>query len=168
MLFIRCFKLICTVRVIDCKHRHQWLHQQILYSTVPYRRGIYEKKNRSLVFSGSRKIQTLRSTVQWETWQASFPTGTVGPRAGIFLSPLNTNDGFYLSHIHVPAHGKDKKWTATCLLPAGCMSISDIIVMLKWRHHVAFQWIQDFMEAFFMFFFQYEMWYLVVSKKKNP
>ena len=60
---------------------------------------VYEKKNRSLVFSGSRKIPTLGSTVQWETRQASFPTGTVGPRVGIFLSPLNTNDGFYLSHM---------------------------------------------------------------------
>ena len=46
----------------------------------------------------SRKILTLGSTVQWETRQASFPTGTVGPRVRIFLSPLNTNDGFYLSH----------------------------------------------------------------------
>ena len=61
---------------------------------------VYEKKNRSLVFSGSRKIPTLGSTVQWETRQASFPNGTVGPRVGIFLSPPNTNDGFYLSHPH--------------------------------------------------------------------
>ena len=69
------------------------------YYTVLYRTVVvYEKKNRSLVFSGSRKIPTLGSTVQWETRQASFPTGTVGPRVGIFLSPLNTNDGFYLSH----------------------------------------------------------------------
>ena len=29
--------------------------------------------------------------------KASFPTGTVDPRVGIFLSPLNTNDGFSLS-----------------------------------------------------------------------
>ena len=49
------------------------------------------------MFSGSRKIPTLGSTVQWETRQASFPIGTVGPRVGIFLSPLNINDGFYLS-----------------------------------------------------------------------
>ena len=69
------------------------------YYTVLYRTVVvYEKKNRSLVFSGSRKIQILESTVQLETWQVSFPTGTVGPRVGFFLSPLNTNDGFYLSY----------------------------------------------------------------------
>ena len=73
---------------------------------------VYEKKNKSLVFGGSRKIPTLGSTVQWETRQASFPTGTVGPWVGIFLSLPNTNDGFYLSHIPVPAHGKDEKRTA--------------------------------------------------------
>ena len=67
----------------------------VLYRTVV----VHEKKNRSLVFSGSRKIPTLGCTVQWETRQASFPTGTVGPRVRIFLSPLNTNDGFYLSHM---------------------------------------------------------------------
>ena len=71
---------------------------------------VYEKKNRSLVFSGSREIPTLRPINQWETWQASFPTGTVGPRVGIFLSPLNTNDGFYLSDTPVPA--LEKKRTA--------------------------------------------------------
>ena len=36
---------------------------------------------------------------QWETRQGSFPTGTVDPRVGIFLSLLNTNDGFCLSYI---------------------------------------------------------------------
>ena len=30
--------------------------------------------------------------------KASFPTGTVDPRVWISLSPLNTNDGFSLSH----------------------------------------------------------------------
>ena len=87
-------------------------YQLYLYNKVLYRMVVvYEKKNRSLVFNGSRKIPTLGSTVQWETRQASFPTGTVGPRVGIFLSPLNTNDEFYLSHtpVHVPAIWKDKK-----------------------------------------------------------
>ena len=45
----------------------------------------------------------------WETWQASFSTGAVGHRFGIFLSPLSTNDGFYLAHIPVPAEGNIKK-----------------------------------------------------------
>ena len=102
---------------------------------------VYEKKNRSLVFSGFRKIPTLGSTVQWETRQASFPTGTVGPRVGIFLSPLNTNDGFYLSHIPVPALGKDKKRTAAWWPHVD-----------PWRHHVASQHIQDFLEVFFQLF----------------
>ena len=44
------------------------------------------------------KIPTLGSTVKWETRQASFPTVTVGPWVGTFLSPLNINDGFYLSY----------------------------------------------------------------------
>ena len=49
------------------------------------------------------------------------------------------------------------------------MSICDVIEMLEWHHHVASQRIQNFLEAFFMFFFfQYKMRYLVVSKTKNP
>ena len=44
-LFIRCFKLIYTAHVIDCKHRSQWRHQQMLHSTVPYGRGIWEKES---------------------------------------------------------------------------------------------------------------------------
>ena len=80
------------------------------YYTVLYRtvRWWYMRKR----ISGSRKIPTIGSTVQWETRQASFPTGTVGPRVGIFLSPLNTNDGFYLSHTPILALGKDRKQTA--------------------------------------------------------
>ena len=33
--------------------------------------------------------------------EASFPTGTVDPRVGISLSPLNTNDGFSFSHTYL-------------------------------------------------------------------
>ena len=67
----------------------------VLYPTVV----VYEKKNQSLVFIGSRIIPTLGSSIQWETWQASLPTETVSPRVGIFLEPMNTNDGFYLSYM---------------------------------------------------------------------
>ena len=44
------------------------------------------------------KSQPSGPPFQWETRQALFPTGTVDPRVGIFLSPPNTNDGFLLSH----------------------------------------------------------------------
>ena len=119
------------------------------YYKVLYRRVVvYEKKNRSLVFSDSRKIPTLGYTVQWETRQASFPTGTVGPRVGDFLSPLNTNDGLYLSHIPVSARGKDKKEGPN----TGRKSIRDVTVTLKLRHHLASQLIQEFLEVFLMFF----------------
>ena len=132
------------------------------YYTVLYRTVVvYEKKNRSLVFSGSRKIPTLGSTVQWETWQASFPTGTVGIRVGIFLSPLNTNDGFYLSYmdthdgflflaqqiriseilvgdrnsylIHVILHVCAVYWLNW---KSHAWLLSDVIVMLMSHHHV--------------------------------
>ena len=63
--------------------------------------------------------------------KALFPTGTVGPRVGIFLSPLDTNDGFYLSHIPVPARGKNKERTAARRPRAGRTSIRDVIVMFK-------------------------------------
>ena len=92
--------LICPARVLDCNNI-DLSDVTNNYNTVLYRTVVvYEKKNRSLVFSGSRKIPTLGSNVQWETRQALFPTGTVGPRVGIFLSPLNTNDGFiYLTWV---------------------------------------------------------------------
>ena len=48
------------------------------------------------------------------------------------------------------------------------MSLRDVIAMLKWRNHVASQRIHDFLKVFFMFFFQFKIRYLVVSKKKNP
>ena len=55
----------------------------------------------------------------------------VGHRVGIFLSPLNVNDGFYLAHIPGPACGKDKNRTAARWLHAGRTSIRYIIEMLK-------------------------------------
>ena len=88
---VQCASLTVNIDLSDVTNKYY----TVLYRTVV----VYEKKNLSLVFSGDRKIPTLGSTVQWETRQASFPTGTVGPRVGIFLSPLNTNDGFYLSYM---------------------------------------------------------------------
>ena len=53
-----------------------------------------------------------------------------------------------LSHILVQDLGKDKKRTAARRPDAGRRSIRDVIVILKWRQHVASQRIQDFLEAF--------------------
>ena len=54
------------------------------------------------------------------------------------------------SHIPLPANSKDNKQIATCWPHTGRTSICDIIVLLKLRHHVASQCIQDFLEVFFM------------------
>ena len=123
-LFVQRTSLTVNIDLSDVTNR---------YYTVPYRRVAFriEKKKRSLVFSGSRKISTLGSIVQWETREASFLTGTVGPRVGIFLSPLDTNDGFYLSHIIVPARWKYKKRTAARRSHVGRTSFCDVNVMLK-------------------------------------
>ena len=92
--FVHCASLTVNIDLSDVTNRYT-----VLYCTVRLLnlKLVYEKKN-----------PNIGSTVQWETRQASFPTGTVGPRVGIFLSPLDTNDGFYLSHKPVPALGKDK------------------------------------------------------------
>ena len=45
---------------------------------------------------------------------------------------------------HQPVEDKSNSRTSA-------KSIRDAIVMLKWRHHVASQRIQDFLEAFFTF-----------------
>ena len=101
------------------------------------------------------KIPTLGSTIQWETRQASFSTGTVDPRVGIFLSPLNINDEFYFSHIPLPAGGKYKNRTVAH------QSVTTFC------HNVAFQRIQDFLDVFHMLF-ENKMGYLVLNKKKSP
>ena len=67
---------------------------------------VYEKSNRSLLFSCSRKIPTLGSTV-------------------------HLGDGFYLSHMPISAQGKDKKRTAARQPHARRTSFRDVIVMLK-------------------------------------
>ena len=47
----------------------------------------------------TRKCQPLGPLLKWETRQASFPIGTFDHPIGIFLSPLNISDGFYLAHM---------------------------------------------------------------------
>ena len=86
-----------------------------------------------------QEIPTFKSTIQWETQQAFFPTEMVGPQVWIFLFPLNTNDRFYLSHIPVPALGKDKNRMATSQPHAHGTTICDVIVMLKIPYKVASQ-----------------------------
>ena len=54
---------------------------------------------------------------------------------------------FYLSYPYQPM-GKTKNEK---LHVGHKLAICDVIVMLKWRHHVLSQWNQDFLEAFFMF-----------------
>ena len=95
----RITSLVCIFETSEhqpqCKHQSQWRLQQILYN-MSLEIDWYMRKNQSFLFSGSRKISTLGSTIQWETGQASFPTGTVRPWVGIFQSPLNTNVRFIL------------------------------------------------------------------------
>ena len=71
----------------------------------------------------------------------------------------------YFTYLHQPV-GKIKKRTAACRPHTERTSICAVIVMLKWRHHVASLRIQIFLKAFFTFL-QYKMLYLVVSKKSN-
>ena len=53
-----------------------------------------------------------------ETLQASFLTGTVDHRIGIFLSPLNTNDRFYFSLTNYISNV-----TAICESPNGTLTV---------------------------------------------
>ena len=55
----------------------------------------------------------------------------------------------YLTYPYQPV-GKIKNRTATRQPHAGRMSIRDVIVMLKLRHHVASQRIQDFLELYIL------------------
>ena len=67
---------------------------------------VYEKKNRPLVFSVDRNNPNPR--VHRSSGKlASFPTVTVEPMVGIFLSPLNTNNGSILvlkGHLKLSLH----------------------------------------------------------------
>ena len=61
---------------------------EILHSILPMKQLVLSDK-------WARKIESI---IGFQWGQASFPTGTVGPRVGIFLEPLNTNDRFFFSY----------------------------------------------------------------------
>ena len=106
--------------------------------------------------SFSRKLGKLR--LQMERWSL---------RLGFFYphwTPMM--DSIFLAYLYQSV-GKIKKQTAARRSDGGRTSIHDVIVMLKWRHYVTYQRIQNYLEAFFMYF-QHKMRYLVVSKRKNP
>ena len=74
-----------------------------------------------------------------------------------------------LSHIpHTTTRGKDEKRTAARWRHIHLWCHCNVKMTSPCHMYVASQHIQNFLEAFFMFFFQFEMRYLVVSKKKNP
>ena len=67
--------------------------------------GVCKKRNPSVVFSGERKISTLGSIVLvGKLGEPRFPLQRMDPRVEIFLSPLTTHDGFYLSYTHTHTH----------------------------------------------------------------
>ena len=80
---------------------------------------VCKKKNRSLIISVDRKIPIIGSTFQW--------TGTVDPRVGIFLSLLNTNDGFCLQ---IP-NENHKRWGYMCI----------VVVTSWWRSAYWYAWV---------------------------
>ena len=116
------------VQSASLTNQPQWCLQQILYNTS-LNIDWYMSKDRSLLFSGSINIPILGPTVQLETRQASFPTGMVGPRVGIFLSPLNTKDGFYLSYPHYLTPGSHMRMVHWLYWNSRSWSFSDVIVI---------------------------------------
>ena len=86
-----------------------------------------------------------------ETRQASIPTGTVDPRVGIFLSPLNTNDGFYLSHTPYQPVGKTNIVQSHVGRTLGAhLSVTPLLCYAKITSPCRISAIQDFLEAFFI------------------
>ena len=91
--------------------------------------GVCKKKNPSVVFSGEKKISTLGSIVP------RFPLERMGPRVEIFLSPLTTHDGFYLSTTLL------LETNATLLRNVHTLSLSwdwlDIYLVLQFTHFLS-------------------------------
>ena len=83
------------------------------------------------MYSETGKSQPLGPPFQWNLGEASFPTGTMDPRVGISLSPLDTNDGFSLSD-YVPANNPGLAMRGDCCtLSAYTVSLSPILFVLS-------------------------------------
>ena len=78
-------------------------------------------------------------------------------RISVILSHVRK---FYIAYPYQPV-GKINEPPQVCCMLAAHRSV------FKWHHHVTFQRIQDFCEAFF-YVFPLKFRFLVLSKKKNP
>ena len=87
-LFIRCFKLICTARVTDCKHELSDVTN--IYYTVPYRTvariGIWEKEPIIGAQWGQKKSQPSGPPYSGKLGKPRFPLDG-GPSGWDFSVP---------------------------------------------------------------------------------
>ena len=75
---------------------------EIEVSKVSNPRNDLADRNRGLgKNSGNPDPVCPTATVQWKISTSVVSHWSSGPQVGIFLSLLNTNDGFYLSHLSV-------------------------------------------------------------------
>ena len=123
------------------------------YSTVPYGRGIWEKESIIGVqwFQKNPNSRVRRSVGN----SASLVSHLNGWPSGWDFSVSTEHQwwilfiSFYLTY---PCQPVGKIEQPQVGLHASGTSFHGVFVMLKWRHHVASQWTQDFLETFFMCF----------------
>ena len=79
--------------------------------------GVCKKKNPSVVFSGERNDLNPRvHRSRGKLGEPRFPLERMDPRVEIFLSPLTTHDGFYLSFNVVSAKVNSGKMEQQCFV----------------------------------------------------
>ena len=133
--FVQRSSLIVNIDLSDVTNR---------YYTVPYcmvakcRIGMWEKE---LIIGVQwfQKNPNPRVHGSVGNWACFVSHWNGGPSGWDFSIPTEHQWWILLSHIPVPALGKDKKRTATRGPHTGRMSFRDVIAMIKWRHHVASQ-----------------------------
>ena len=104
-LLIRCFKLVCTARVTDCKHELSDVTN--IYYTVPYRMvariGICEKEPIIGVQWGQKKSQPSGPPFSGKLGKPRFPLERWALGLGFFCphcTPMM--DSIYLTHAILP------------------------------------------------------------------